>query len=368
LADSLNGQNNGQNGLGRDDIFAQFNSDVRSGNSACLNGNAFYLGLDHNRGSSIDLLAVVMHEFGHGLGFVSLVDQSGSGVGNNNTQLSAYDQFVYSETLGQFWPTMTPAQRATSLTDNGKLVFNSVSVNSVLTQLTCTVGNPCLSNPGGHLRLYAPTSYEDGSSGSHWDTPSQWVVGGATRSLMMEPFLTSNPLGVTDFTGCLLQDMGWLGTRCPDSTGAPPNQAPVANAQTVSTAAGVSVSITLSGSDPEGSALTYAIVASPLHGTLSGTAPNVSYTPAIGYSGADSFAFRVNDGALNSTDATVSINISAPPAVTVDSGGGGGGGGGGLMDTWVLAGLLALSLARCLPQFVRNRAASEPEEGNQRRC
>jgi hypothetical protein len=334
LADALNGVNNG----GVDDIFAKFNSDVRSGNSACLNGTGFYLGLDHASGAGIDLLAVVMHEFGHGLGFVSLVDKNGNGVGTNGTQLSAFDQYVYSESLGKFWPAMTATERVTSMTDNGKLVFNSPNINGVLSQLT---GG--LSNPGGHLRLYAPTTFSDGSTASHWDTPAQWSVGGVTRSLLMEPFITSNPLGVSDFTGCVLKDMGWLGTRCPDSAGVPPNQPPVANAQTVGTAAGVAVSITLSGSDPEGAVLSYAIVSSPAHGALSGTAPNLSYTPTTGYSGADSFTFRVNDGQLNSVDATVTINISPPPSVNASSSGGGGGG--GAMNSLGLGLLFLLLLA-----------------------
>ena len=39
----------------------------------------------------------------------------------------------------------------------------------------------------------------------------------------------------------------------------------------------------------EGAALPYAVAAAPAHGTLSGTAPALIYTPAANYSGADSF-------------------------------------------------------------------------------
>jgi hypothetical protein len=120
------------------------------------------------------------------------------------------------------------------------------------------------------------------------------------------------------------------------------NDAPVANPQTVNTAAGAAVNITLTGSDVEGSTLTYAVVGNPASGALSGTAPNLTYTPNTGFSGTDNFTFRVNDGALNSTTATVTINVSAPPSVTGTSGGGGGGGGGAL-DVADLA-LLLLTL------------------------
>ena len=63
--------------------------------------------------------------------------------------------------------------------------------------------------------------------------------------------------------------------------------------------------------DVDGSPLTYAIVAAPAHGTLSGTAPALTYTPAANYNGADSFTFKANDGALDSNVATVAITIVA---------------------------------------------------------
>ena len=48
----------------------------------------------------------------------------------------------------------------------------------------------------------------------------------------------------------------------------------------------------------------------PAHGTLSGTAPNLTYTPAANYNGADSFTFKVNDGTVDSAPATVSITVT----------------------------------------------------------
>ncbi|MEI7903010.1 MAG: Ig-like domain-containing protein, partial [bacterium] len=89
------------------------------------------------------------------------------------------------------------------------------------------------------------------------------------------------------------------------------NDAPVATAQSVSTAEDTAKAITLAGTDVEGSALTYAVVVSPTHGTLSGTAPNVTYTPTANYYGTDSFTFKVNDGTVDSAPATVSITVTA---------------------------------------------------------
>ena len=44
---------------------------------------------------------------------------------------------------------------------------------------------------------------------------------------------------------------------------------------------------------------------------LSGTAPNLTYTPNANATGSDSFTFKVNDGTVDSVVATVSITISA---------------------------------------------------------
>jgi VCBS repeat-containing protein len=88
------------------------------------------------------------------------------------------------------------------------------------------------------------------------------------------------------------------------------NDAPMAHAQSVSTSEDTANPITLTGSDVEGSSLTYNIVVAPAHGTLSGVAPNVTYTPAANYHGPDSFTFSVNDGLINSAPATVSITVT----------------------------------------------------------
>src|SRR5207302_1826073 len=91
----------------------------------------------------------------------------------------------------------------------------------------------------------------------------------------------------------------------------PVNDPPVANAQSVTTAEDTATAITLTGSDVDGDALTYAVATQPAHGTLTGTAPNMTYTPAANYNGPDSFTFKANDGTVDSSAATVSITITA---------------------------------------------------------
>jgi VCBS repeat-containing protein len=75
--------------------------------------------------------------------------------------------------------------------------------------------------------------------------------------------------------------------------------------------------------DPDGDAMTAALVAGPANGTLTLSADgSFVYTPTAGYFGPDQFTYRANDGALDSTVATVSITVvgaNTPPAGVADA-------------------------------------------------
>jgi RHS repeat-associated protein len=95
-------------------------------------------------------------------------------------------------------------------------------------------------------------------------------------------------------------------------TGLPPaNTPPGANPQTVTTDEDTSVSIRLTGSDPDGDKLTYQVNSGPAHGSLSGAAPDLTYTPHGNFHGTDFFTFKVNDGEFDSEEATVTITVAA---------------------------------------------------------
>ena len=98
---------------------------------------------------------------------------------------------------------------------------------------------------------------------------------------------------------------------------------PTANSQSVTTLVNTVRSLVLAGSDPNGGTLSYAVVTQPQHGALSGSAPNLTYTPAAGFFGNDSFTFKVNDGANDSPSATVFVRVNplptAPTAVVLST-------------------------------------------------
>ncbi|MEZ6039830.1 MAG: Ig-like domain-containing protein [Planctomycetaceae bacterium] len=94
------------------------------------------------------------------------------------------------------------------------------------------------------------------------------------------------------------------------------NDAPLAIGEDFAVDAGTVLNITLPGilandSDVDGDGLTAVLVAGPSNGSLILNADgSLSYTPATGFSGTDSFTYVANDGSLNSETATVTLTVN----------------------------------------------------------
>ncbi len=93
----------------------------------------------------------------------------------------------------------------------------------------------------------------------------------------------------------------------------PVNDAPVAAGQSLTTAEDSAVSGTGAATDVDSPTLTFAVVASPAHGSLAfnPTTGAFTYTPNANFNGSDSFTFKANDGLADSNVATVSITVTA---------------------------------------------------------
>lgn len=91
------------------------------------------------------------------------------------------------------------------------------------------------------------------------------------------------------------------------------NTPPVANPQSLNARQAEAKPITLTASDADGDPLTYTVASQPAHGTLSGVAPNLTYTSTAGFSGDDHFTFKVNDGVADSSAAQVTIHVTTTP-------------------------------------------------------
>jgi hypothetical protein len=93
----------------------------------------------------------------------------------------------------------------------------------------------------------------------------------------------------------------------------PDNRPPFALNLDLVITANQSVPVTLDGFDPDGDDLSYAVVAGPLHGSISGTAPSLTYTPQTGFVGVDGFSYTVTDGQVTSAPAQVTITVAEDP-------------------------------------------------------
>lgn len=94
-------------------------------------GFNFYFGLDNNEESvpgTVDLLAVVLHEMGHGLGFSNLVNE---GNGTRFLEMGdVFSQYTLDDSTGKIWNNMTDAERAASALNIRKVSWNGLNVKN----------------------------------------------------------------------------------------------------------------------------------------------------------------------------------------------------------------------------------------------
>lgn len=132
--------------------------------------------------------------------------------------------------------------------------------------------------------------------------------------------------GTDTFTYVAIDSLG--GTSNPTTATfsvTPGNRPPLVSNDTVAVNSGSSLTITAPGvlrndTDPDGNALTASISANATRGTVAlNSDGSFVYTPNPGFFGTDSFTYLANDGTVNSTPATVTIRVNAPPVAVSDT-------------------------------------------------
>ncbi len=132
---------------GNPSVQARFNALIGSAN--CLPNTGWYYGLDGNTGpTQYDLVDVVLHEFAHGLGFVSLARQDGSWLAPDSQSQGLPDIWEFTMLdlfTGQHWYQMTDQQRAASALRPRQVVWDGASATSAVTTTSfLTPGSPTL--------------------------------------------------------------------------------------------------------------------------------------------------------------------------------------------------------------------------------
>lgn len=166
-----------------------------------------------------------------------------------------------------------------------------------------------LSGTVGQFEFYVSTD------GVNWGSPVAAGTFPCTHDLKEVRFAATSGQyiklrGLTDSNGGLymsVAELGLIQDSVPGVSNQPPNALPIAS----SVPEDSTLELTLKGTDPDGGTLRFSVVSAPAKGNLSGTAPNLTYTPFANYNGTDSFTFVVNDGTVNSAPATVSITVTA---------------------------------------------------------
>ena len=169
---------------GQPQINARFSSNI--GTTGCLDGTFFYLGIDNNHGANIDLVAVLLHEFGHGLGFQTFTNGA-SGAYFLGTP-SVWDVYLKDNDLNLTWINMTAAQRAASSLKINKLVWTGAGVTAASTSVLS--GTP-------ELAITAPST-----------VAGTYVVGTASFGNPL------NAAGVAGAIGQVVDQTGNIGLAC----------------------------------------------------------------------------------------------------------------------------------------------------------
>lgn len=139
--------------------------------------------------------------------------------------------------------------------------------------------------------------------GSSWTpaTPGGWAVTAVARAI-----------GSPD--RYQIRAMSAAGTILPE------NHAPTAGDDVITTSENVAASVDVLGndSDPDGDPIAVTAHTSAVHGSVTFSGTLVTYTPAAGFIGADSFTYTIGDGRGGTATATLAISVADRPPVAND--------------------------------------------------
>lgn len=150
----------GPGGTSADDLVALFNSDLD--NPVCLGSIGWYYGLDNNHGSNTDLVTVLLHEFGHGLGFANFINESTGNLLGGLPDVHA--TYTYDIDAAKSWSVMTAAERVASALNDQRVVWSGINVQTDAPGVLSTGTVPRLTVNSPDLGVFALGSASFGAA------------------------------------------------------------------------------------------------------------------------------------------------------------------------------------------------------------
>ncbi|MCZ8216831.1 MAG: hypothetical protein O9262_11355, partial [Cyclobacteriaceae bacterium] len=174
------------------DIFAQFNS----------NNSSWHYGLTGSTpAGQYDLVTVVLHELGHGLGFLDSynIENNVASVGLVGTGIPVIYDLGIENGGGQnlFLTTQSGTENLRTQLTSSNLFYNSPSVKAA--------------NANASAKIFAPTTFSSGSSIAHLDEST--FPGGSANALMTPQIGTGESnFDPGNIVKGMFADMGWVFT------------------------------------------------------------------------------------------------------------------------------------------------------------
>ncbi len=179
-------------------------------------GRNFYEDPNNNTPASnqLDLLSILIHEFTHGFGFLSFVEQNGqtSTTPDNKYLYTVFDQFIYKGNLALFEGSPPTFKGVPADTTSNQLVFKSSFIETFF--------------GSDGLAIYSPDPFLDGTSLNHWD-PDRTGINNA----VMNPQYTAGTI-IREYTTadlCALKSIGYSNIQLPYSEGEGPLDCQITN-------------------------------------------------------------------------------------------------------------------------------------------
>ncbi len=281
---------------------------------------------DYRRGANLDIEATVYDEFGNWVATADPEDETIAqfnlslaegryflqvrGVGNAVTPYSDYG----SQGMYYISGTVQPTVEVTDFDPPTPNPLGWASLPAATGRTSITMTSQTATDESGVVEyMFLCTAGDTGCSFSGWQSGTTYQATGLKPGASYTYSVQARDQYGNETT--------WSGMATATTD---PNQIPVAQADSgdVDQGSSVVISVLANDTDADGDALSVATYTQGANGSVALSGGALTYTPAAGFSGTDSFSYAVSDGFDQSPNATVNVTVNAvnqAPVAVADS-------------------------------------------------